>query len=280
MTRVDGWRLRVRHETRFDYDSPARASYNELRLTPRTERGQTALETKVVTVPLAPQYSYVDYWGTEVVSFNVDRGHEMLSVLGTALVDTQRPEPPEDAAWEEVADASLTMADHLSHKLYTEPGDELEDLAASLRRPRPLETARGIMEQAHSCLRYVRGVTSVHTSANEAFSDGAGVCQDFAHLALAMTKSVGLPSRYVSGYFHPDPDATIGEEMTGESHAWVEVWTGAWWGFDPTNDCAVGERHVAVGRGRDYSDVPPVKGIYAGRAEHTMQVGVHITRTH
>jgi transglutaminase-like putative cysteine protease len=280
MSREDGWRLRVLHETRFDYNAPARASYNELRLTPRTERGQTALETKVVTVPAAPQYSYVDYWGTQVVAFNVDRGHEMLSVLGSALVDTHRAEEPEDASWEEVADASMTMADYLSHKLYTEPDAEMAELAASLRTGRPLETARRIMEQAHSSLHYVRGVTTVHTSANEAFADGAGVCQDFAHLALAMTKSVGLPSRYVSGYFHPEPDATIGDEIAGESHAWVEVWTGAWWGFDPTNDCAVGERHVAVGRGRDYSDVPPVKGIYAGKAKHTMHVGVRITRTH
>jgi transglutaminase-like putative cysteine protease len=280
MTRVDGWRLRVEHETRFDYDAPARASYNELRLTPRTERGQTALETKIVTVPVAPQYTYVDYWGTQVVAFNVDRGHEMLSVVGSALIDTQRPEAPEDATWEDVADASLTMADHLSHKLYTEPGPELQELAAGLRTDRPLETARRIMDQAHASLRYVRGVTSVHTSAKKAFDDGAGVCQDFAHLALALTKSVGLPSRYVSGYFHPEREAAIGEEINGESHAWVEVWTGAWWGFDPTNDCPVGERHVAVGRGRDYSDVPPVKGIYAGNAEHTMKVGVRIMRTH
>ena len=103
------------------------------------------------------------------------------------------------------------------------------------------------MAATHESLRYVRGVTSVHTSADEAYSDGAGVCQDFAHLALALTKSVGLPSRYVSGYFHPEADAAIGEEITGESHAWVEVWTGRWWAYDPTNDCPVGERHVAVG---------------------------------
>ena len=76
MSRGEGWRLRVSHETRFDYDAPARASYNELRLTPRTELRQTALETRVVTLPPAPQYSYVDYWGTQVVAFNVDRGHE------------------------------------------------------------------------------------------------------------------------------------------------------------------------------------------------------------
>jgi transglutaminase-like putative cysteine protease len=280
VTRADGWRLHVTHETRFDYNAPARASYNELRLTPRTERRQTALETKVVTMPQAPQYNYVDYWGTQVVAFNIDRGHEKLTITGTSLIDTQRAEPPEDASWREVADASLTMADHLSHKLYTAPSPELTDLAASLRSSRPLETAQQIMERAHHSLNYVRGVTSVHTSADEAFVDGAGVCQDFAHLALAMTKSVGLPSRYVSGYFHPESDAVIGEEIVGESHAWVEVWTGSWWAYDPTNHCAVGERHVAIGRGRDYSDVPPVKGIYAGNAEHTMQVGVHIRRTH
>jgi transglutaminase-like putative cysteine protease len=278
MSRPDGWRLRVTHETRFDYDAPARASYNELRLTPRTDRHQTALEAKVMTAPAAPQYSYIDYWGTEVVAFNVDRGHEMLSIVGSSLVDTQRADAPDNVSWNDVTDASLTMADFLSHHRYTRPGPELEELAGSLRAARPLDTAEAIMNEAHRALRYVSGVTDVHTSAHEAFVDGAGVCQDFAHLALALTKSVGLPSRYVSGYFHPEVDATVGEEIAGESHAWVEVWTGRWWGYDPTNDCAVGERHVAIGRGRDYSDVPPVKGIYAGNAEHSMHVGVRITR--
>jgi transglutaminase-like putative cysteine protease len=215
MSRADGWRLRLTHETRFNYDAPARASYNELRVTPRTELRQTALETKVVTVPAAPQYSYIDYWGTQVVAFNVDRGHESLSIVSTGLIDTQQAARPEDGSWEEVGDASLSMADHLSHKLYTAPNADLCQLANSLRGARPLETAMAIMERTNQSLRYMRGVTSVHTSANEAFADGAGVCQDFAHLALAMTKSVGLPSRYVSGYFHPESDAMIGEEFTG-----------------------------------------------------------------
>ena len=275
-----GWRLRVSHETRFDYDAPARASYNELRMTPRTERRQTALETKVVTLPAASEYSYTDYWGTHVVAFNVDRGHEVLSVTGTSLVDTQQSDEPEDATWEDVAHASTTMADHLAHNRYTAPGPDLLEIARGLVGERPLQTARRIMATTHESLRYVRGVTSVHTSANEAYADGAGVCQDFAHLALALAKSVRLPCRYVSGYFHPEEDATIGEEVHGESHAWVEVWTGKWWGYDPTNDCSVGERHVAVGRGRDYADVPPVKGIYAGNAENTMRVIVRMTRTH
>ena len=128
-------------------------------------------------------------------------------------------------------------------------------------------------------LRYVRGVTSVHTSADEAYSDGAGVCQDFAHLALALTKSVGLPSRYVSGYFHPEADATIGEEIHGESHAWVEVWTGAGGATTRRTTARSGSATSPSGRGRDYADVPPVKGIYAGNAENTMRVVVRMTRT-
>ena len=281
MTRADGWRLHVAHETRFDYNAPARASYNELRLTPRTERRQTALETKVVTVPPAPQYSYVDYWGTQVVAFNVDRGHEMLSITGTGA---DRHPTAGGARGRIVGGGGRRLAHHgrppLAQALHRARAPSWRSWPQSLRAARPLETARRIMERTHDSLRYVRGVTSVHTSAYEAFVDGAGVCQDFAHLALAMTKSVGLPSRYVSGYFHPEADAVIGEEIVGESHAWVEVWTGSWWGYDPTNDCPVGERHVAIGRGRDYSDVPPVKGIYAGNAEHTMKRRVHITRTH
>jgi len=106
-----------------------------------------------------------------------------------------------------------------------------------------------------------------------------GVCQDFAHLCLSLARTAGLPSRYVSGYFHPEQDATVGEEFTAQSHAWVEFWTGAWWGYDPTNDCPVGSRHIAIGRGRDYADVPPVKGIYAGNAENSMRVVVRMTRT-
>src|ERR1700685_3080255 len=113
VSRTDGWRLRGSPETRFDYDAPARASYNELRLTPRTEIRQTALETKVVTLPPAPQYSYLDYWGTRVVAFNVDRGHEVLTITGNSLVDTQNSSDPENCTWEDISDAAMTMAGHL-----------------------------------------------------------------------------------------------------------------------------------------------------------------------
>ena len=107
---------------------------------------------------------------------------------------------------------------------------------------------------------------------------GEGVCQDMAHLTVSLLREVGLPARYVSGYVHPMAAAGPGDEMEGESHAWVEYWVGQWVGCDPTNLAQVGERHVVVAAGRDYGDVPPLKGIYRGAPNSRMQVTVTVTR--
>jgi transglutaminase-like putative cysteine protease len=124
----------------------------------------------------------------------------------------------------------------------------------------------------------MQGVTGVHTTAAEAWSGRRGVCQDIAHLALGALRSVGIPARYVSGYLHPKPDAAIGETVAGESHAWVEWFCGSWRGFDPTNLIDIGDRHVTVGHGRDYNDVAPLRGIYAGPSSSSLFVTVEITR--
>jgi transglutaminase-like putative cysteine protease len=118
----------------------------------------------------------------------------------------------------------------------------------------------------------------VQTGAQEAWDQGQGVCQDIAHLTVALLREVGLPARYVSGYLHPEPEARPGDTVTGESHAWVEYWTGEWVAADPTNQAPVGECHVVVARGRDYADVPPLKGIYHGAPSSTMDVTVEVTR--
>ena len=124
------------------------------------------------------------------------------------------------------------------------------------------------MATTHDSLRYVRGVTSVHTSAGEAYTDGAGVCQDFADLALAFTKSVGLPSRDVSGYFHPDADAAIGEEITGESHAWVEVWPGAGGPTTPRTTVRWGSATSPSGAGATTATCRRSKALRGQRREH------------
>jgi transglutaminase-like putative cysteine protease len=123
------------------------------------------------------------------------------------------------------------------------------------------------------------GVTGVRTSAQEAWQDGRGVCQDFAHIALGALRALGVPARYVSGYLHPDPAAPVGRTVTGQSHAWVEWWAGDWYGFDPTNGKVAGLDHVVVATGRDYGDVSPFRGVISGGAGSRMDVRVELTRT-
>ena len=108
---------------------------------------------------------------------------------------------------------------------------------------------------------------------------GRGVCQDFAHAAIAVLRCSGVPARYVSGYLHPKAEAAIGETVSGESHAWIEAWDGdTWVAHDPTNGRPAGRDHVLVATGRDYSDVAPVKGVIAGGGTSQMDAAVEITR--
>jgi transglutaminase-like putative cysteine protease len=125
---------------------------------------------------------------------------------------------------------------------------------------------------------YMPGATGVRTNAQEAWDKGQGVCQDMAQLTVSLMRASGLPARYVSGYLHPDPKAEPGSTAVGQSHAWVEYWAGSWTPLDPTSGTPVGERHVVVARGRDYTDVPPLKGIYHGPAGGDMTVTVEVTR--
>ena len=125
---------------------------------------------------------------------------------------------------------------------------------------------------------YMQGVTAVTSTAVDAWEARKGVCQDIAHIAIGALREVGIPARYVSGYLHPKPSAEVGEAVTGESHAWVEWFAGDWQGFDPTNNIEIGDRPVLVGRGRDYNDVPPLRGVYAGPGKSQLKVKVTITR--
>jgi len=127
-------------------------------------------------------------------------------------------------------------------------------------------------------MTYVHGSTGVHSVATEAWTKKSGVCQDFTHLALGALRSVGIPARYVSGYLHPSLEPEVGLRVIGESHAWVEFYVGEWVSFDPTNDVFIEDRHVSVAKGRDYDDVSPLRGVYAGLAESELFVSVEIIR--
>lgn len=277
-------RLRIRHVTGYRYEGEVGASYNEARMLPVSSGDQFVLFSHLDISPVSGQHGYLDYWGTKVSSFDVLTPHQELSLTAVSLVEVHAGTHPEDPVlWPEleaVSAASTASIEHSWQTPLTEPAPEVEVMAAEIaaRHLSPSDAALEICEAVGDHMQYMHGVTGVHSTAREAWLDGRGVCQDITHIALGALRSVGIPARYVSGYLHPQPDAEIGETVVGESHAWVEWFCGQWRGFDPTNSMDIGDRHVAVGRGRDYNDVPPLRGVYAGPFGSQLFVTVEITR--
>jgi transglutaminase-like putative cysteine protease len=279
------WRMRVQHRTGYTYDGEVVSSFNEARLTPITDSSQTTLESRVDISPLASAFRYRDYWGTQVTAFDIHTPHRELVVTATSVVETalRERDPASRAAltWTDLSNDLVRdrYAEWLSFTGRTDPNGELFDLARSVAGSAlPSEAAVACIEAVRSEMEYKFGATAVHTSGLDSWRERKGVCQDFAHITLAMLRSLNVPARYVSGYLHPNAAAEIGEPVAGESHAWVEWWDGEWVGYDPTNGKPVGEQHVAVARGRDYDDVTPLKGIYSGPKSAGLGVVVEISR--
>ncbi|MEU4649320.1 transglutaminase family protein [Nocardia fluminea] len=276
------WRIRVVHTTGYVYDAPVTRSFNEARLTPRADSRQNVILNRVETVPATRAYRYTDYWGTAVTAFDLHAPHTELEVTGSSVVETEPfAEPTEELSWDELQGGRVIdrFDEMLSPTAYVPRDRKLSTVARQLSRgEEPAKAVVRAAEWVHKEMDYIAGTTSVHTSALQAFAERRGVCQDYAHLTLVLLRSMGIPSRYVSGYLHPKPGAAIGETVAGQSHAWIEAWTGQWWGYDPTNNLAVNEQHVSVGVGRDYADVPPLKGVFSGGGSTDLEVVVEVTR--
>ena len=276
------WRIAIRHRTGYRYTGPVRASYNEARLTPPSVDGQRTLQAALSITPAVRPLRYVDYWGTTVDAFEIHVPHTELVVLATSLVETAGPRPmPDGTDWSEVTDPAVQdrFAELLAESTYVPAEPEVAEIGRSLRAgSTPVEAGLQAAAWTHETLQYERGATDVHTSSSEARSSGKGVCQDFAHVTLALLRAIGLPARYVSGYLHPTVNAEVGETTAGQSHAWVEFWAGDWIAVDPTSLAEVGNRHVVVAHGRDYADVRPLSGIYSGPAAERLGVTVEVTR--
>jgi transglutaminase-like putative cysteine protease len=282
-------RLYIRYTTRFRYPAPVSESQNELRAAPAGDGRQQLLHYDVTTSPSSRVSSYVDYWGTRVDTFGVRLPHSELEVVARATVETSPATHPEvrveRAALEdpEFQDGHLELLQPSAHV------DWGESVAAEARRVADgvaddlLEVVEAIHQRVAG-LEYSPGATYVGVDVDDVFDAGRGVCQDFAHLAVAMYRSLGVPARYVSGYLFAADDAT-GEdsevdEVDVQTHAWVEVAVPrvGWIALDPTNAQPVGERHVTIGRGRDYEDVAPFRGAYRGPAAHELEAEVHLRR--
>jgi transglutaminase-like putative cysteine protease len=277
------WRLEVVHTTAYTYSSPVLSSYNEVRMTPITDRHQTTGAMTFTTEPRAPIRRYWDYWGTQVIEFDITEPHDRLVLTSTAIVETEEATPPvREASWQDLDSPQNrdTFAELLAATPYSAHDETLEAAAKDFAAAHddPVDAVLAVMAWVHDTMTYQAGVTGVHTSAAEAWQARVGVCQDFAHVALVVLRGMGVPSRYVSGYLHAQKSAEIGARVAAESHAWVEAWTGDWWGFDPTNNAEIGLRHVGVARGRDYADVAPARGVHSGGGDAQLDVEVTLTR--
>ncbi|TQM65198.1 transglutaminase family protein [Humibacillus xanthopallidus] len=275
-------RFRIVHSTSMAYDQPVRASHNELRMSPVNEPGQTTLDNRVRVKPLTWSLLYRDHWGTQVMALESLSQHSHLDIEATSTVERTPVDPPADSAgWSTVQDPAVRdrTFEWLMLSRRTRPGEGVDSLADSVRGlATPREAAYRLCELLHDEMTYEPGSTAVHSSGEQAWAERRGVCQDFAHIAVGALRSLGIPARYVSGYLAPKRDSEIGETSVGESHAWVEFWDGTWLAADPTNARPVGLEHVVVARGRDYEDVPPLKGVYSGQGVATLDVEVRFTR--
>ncbi|HEY2241558.1 MAG TPA: transglutaminase family protein [Streptosporangiaceae bacterium] len=276
------WRVGIVHTTKVTYSGAARASYNECRMTPPTLNRQTALSTSVRTGSNVPIWAYRDYWGTTVSSFDIQQPHEELLVQASATVQTSPAAAfPAPLPWPDLraAAAGSYVLEYLSGTPRTTMDAEVvAAVAGRVAGADPAEAASELVSWVHDQVSYVPASTGVQTTAQEAWDAGQGVCQDMAHISVALLRAAGLPARYVSGYLHPDPNAEPGRAVAGQSHAWAEYWTGDWVACDPTNLAPVAERHVVLGRGRDYADVSPLRGLYSGAPSVAMEVTVEVTR--
>ncbi|EFV13267.1 transglutaminase family protein [Segniliparus rugosus] len=277
------WRLRVVHTLGYAYNFPVRASFNEVRINPRNDARQNAVVSRVTTSPATRYYRYSDYWGTFVTAFDLHAPHSELEIVGTAVVETDvEGELEKPLGWDELASPRVTDR-YYEYLGYTDLVPNYRPLLGVARRLRkqdlsPHETVRAVAEWVKGEFEFVPETTNAQITAVDTVNAGKGTVQDLTHVSLAVLRELGIPARYVAGYLHPDKKAKVGEAVEGRVWSWFEAWYGAWRGFDPVSGAAITERHVAIGHGRDYADVPPIKGIYTGGVATDLDVHVEITR--
>ena len=286
----------VVHETRYAYEQPVGLSRQIVRLTPRATAWQICRQHALHVTP-EPRILAImeDAFGNPSTSLCIETDHDVLTVRAESWVDVTARAYPDDATttpWEEVRERLAYVA---GQRLAPADLDATRFLFESTRVRNKRELAlwasscfpsgapllgcvRALMNRIHEELTFDPEATTVSTPVMEVFQRRRGVCQDFAHLMLSCLRSMGLASRYVSGYLltrpPPGKKRLVGADA---SHAWVSVYLPGhgWVDVDPTNDVFPSLEHVTLGWGRDYSDVIPLRGVLLGGGEH--ELGIEVT---
>jgi transglutaminase-like putative cysteine protease len=262
-------RLRITHTTTFTYDTAVSEAYMEMRLTPLDAGGQRCESFRLATDPAGEARGYSDRFGNHVRHFDTLAPHDRLVVTARSEVRT-----PAGYGDPETELSLLDAWDYRQSTAYTPQSVSLRAFAAAAAVPGdPLATAHAVCREVHRALAYTPGSTTVRTTADEALGAARGVCQDFAHVMIAACRALGLPARYVSGYMFAPQRGTA-----SASHAWVDVFVPGpgWIALDPTHDAQQTDHYVRLAVGRDYSDVPPTRGVYKGAGREAMEVDVRV----
>jgi transglutaminase-like putative cysteine protease len=285
-------RYLITHRTEYRYSDVVTSSYGRGFLTPRETAHQRCLSHELAIDPEpADRSTSRDTYGNISSYFHVTTPHQALSVTSSAVVDVDSPgqqqHSPGSAAgpWEAARPAGQSAALATEFTLDLSPAEITEAVreyaAPSFTAGRPLiDAITDLSSRIHADFTYRSGSTTVSTQVAEVLAAREGVCQDFARLSIACLRASGLAASYVSGYLATDPPEGK-ERMVGidATHAWAAVWTpdDQWLAFDPTNDQLVDERYIVVGWGRDYADVPPLRGIiYTDSEKSTIKVSVDV----
>jgi transglutaminase-like putative cysteine protease len=291
-------RFQITHLTQYRYADPASESYMEARIAPPSTTGQTVLRRTLAITPDCRVTSYRDYFGNTVEQFSVIARHTELLLRAESEVETHPVIVSPEALDISISEARqiyrgqlLARYDYLRPSAGVQLGRTVFEHANRLFRSSTQlgETVHALLHWVHEHFTYQSGVTHVGTTVDEALTLRRGVCQDFAHVMIAILRSAEIPARYVCGYIETDRQrdavaaAPAGERPlvgAAESHAWVEVGlpNGDWYALDPTNDIPAGERHVMVSAGRDFHDVSPTRGVFKGAGGHALSVSVVMQR--
>lgn len=289
-------KYRIKHKTVYHYSQSVSMCFNEARMTPLSNSHQTCAKNRFVIQPVPETVNRrVDYFGNQVMHFDILQSHQELSVLVISEVEVFDHAnlllEANDVPWEVVRDTvrTSTVPEHIALREYTLASplipliQEVQDYARTIFLPgRPmLEAVQTLMARIHKEFTYDPDATSISTPIKEVMQTKRGVCQDFAHLAIACLRSVGLPALYVSGYLETlPPPGQPKLEGADASHAWfaVHMLDGGWVHFDPTNNITPSLQHIIVAHGRDFADVTPLKGVIYGGNEHTLRVSVDVQR--
>jgi transglutaminase-like putative cysteine protease len=279
----------IRHFTRYRYSHWVWQSMMEVRMHPRSEGNQRCFIFQLSVNPRARIFSYTDSRGNLVHHFDLPARHRQLTIVSDTLVniDPQQPIPEnmDYEVWKQLEQLieQKDYWDMLMPSHFARPSPELEELANEIgvaeRDGRsPLSFVRDLAVGVYRSFSYVKKSTAVNSPIEHALRSRQGVCQDFAHIMIALMRQARIPCRYVSGYlYHSSENAD--RSADGATHAWVEALFPdlGWVGFDPTNNLIVGERHIRTAVGRDYADVPPTMGTMKGKGDTELQVRVRVT---